>query len=341
VQSIYLQKEKAMNFNSIIGQPVLVGSLRRAVQENMVANGYIFCGPKGSGKSLAAAVFARALNCRAEGQDKPCGSCNSCRKFESDNHPNIEIIKPTGASIKIKQIREIISKVSKKPFESGYMVVIMDEADKMTQDAQDAFLKTLEEPPANTIFILLVQNNNALLPTVLSRCQVFYMRKVSTQQIETYLSENYNYDKEQISFAAVSANGIIGRAAEVLSNKELQDIRRLYVSLTTKIANNSYTELSAAAGELIENREAAERLLDFMLSWYRDILISKQDCEKQILVNSDNADVIVRQAEKLDENKLNRIIDAIKRTISYINHNVGTKNSIDSMLLNIMEVYNG
>jgi DNA polymerase-3 subunit delta' len=330
-----------MNFNSIIGQPVLVGSLKRAVREDMVANGYIFCGPEGSGKSLGAAVFARALNCRGEEQDKPCGSCISCRKFESGNHPNIEVIKPTGASIKIKQIREVIAKVSKKPFESGYKVLIMDDADKMTQDAQDAFLKTLEEPPANTIFILLAQNHNSLLPTVLSRCQVFNMRKVSTQQIEDYLLKNYNYDKEQISFAAVSANGIIGRAVEMLSNKELQDTRRLYVSLTAKIANNSYTELAAAAGELTENKEAADKLLDFMLSWYRDILISKQDCEKQVLVNSDNADIIVRQGLNLDEKKLNRIIDAIKRTISYINHNVGTKNSIDSMLLNIMEVYNG
>lgn len=330
-----------MDFNSILGQPVLVGSLRRVVQEDMVANGYIFCGPRGSGKSLIAAVFASALNCRSEEHNKPCGSCTSCRKFDSGNHPNIDIIKPTGASIKIKQIREIIAKVAKKPFESGYKVIILEEADKMTQDAQDAFLKTLEEPPANTIFILLVQNHNSLLPTVVSRCQIFYMRKVSTQQIETYLLENYNYDKEQINFAAVSANGIIGRAIEMLNNKELQELRLLYVSLISKIPNNSYTELSVAAGEITESREAAERLLDFMLSWYRDILINKQDCERQVLVNSDNADVIMRLGERLDENKLNRIIDVIKRTISYINHNVGTKNSVDSMLLNIMEVYNG
>ncbi|HYE11497.1 MAG TPA: DNA polymerase III subunit delta' C-terminal domain-containing protein, partial [Patescibacteria group bacterium] len=198
-----------------------------------------------------------------------------------------------------------------------------------------------EEPPANTIFILLVQNHNSLLPTVLSRCQIFYLRKVSTQQIEKYLTEHYNYDKEQITFAAAAANGIIGRAVEILSNKELQEARQNYVSFITKISNASYTELSTIAGDFADSRETAERLLDFMLSWYRDILISKQDCEKQVLVNSDNADVIVRQGEKLDESKLNRIIDAIKRTISYINHNVGTKNSIDSMLLNIMEVYNG
>ena len=330
-----------MNFNSILGQPVLLGSLKRAIQEDMVANGYIFCGPKGSGKKLAAAVFAKALNCRSKENNKPCDNCVSCKKVDSSNHPNIEIIKPTGASIKIKQIRELIAQVSKKPFESGFKVIILDEAEKMTLDAQDAFLKTLEEPPANTIFILLVQNHNSLLPTVVSRCQTFFMRRISTKQIESYLEENYNYDKEQISFAAVAANGIIGRALEMLNNQELQESRRLYVSLISKITNNSYTESSAAAGELVESREAAERLLDFMLSWYRDILISKQDCEKQVLVNSDNADIIMRQGEMLDENKLNRIIDVIKRTIIYINHNVGTKNSIDSMLLNIMEVCNG
>jgi DNA polymerase-3 subunit delta' len=211
----------------------------------------------------------------------------------------------------------------------------------MTQDAQDAFLKTLEEPPAYTIFILLVQNHNSLLSTVVSRCQVFNMRKISTQQIETYLLEHYSNDKEQIRFAAIAANGIIGRAIEILSNRELQDLRQLYVSLISKISNASYAELSANAGEFVESKAEAEGLLNFMLSWYRDILVCKQDCENHVLINSDNADIIESQGEKLDESKLNRIIDVIKRTISYINHNVGTKNSIDSMLLNIMEVYNG
>lgn len=330
-----------MNFDSIIGQPVLVGSLKRAVQEDKVANGYVFCGPKGSGKKLTAGVFASALNCRSMEDNKPCGTCTSCRKVESGNHPNIDVIRPTGASIKIKQVRELITRVAKKPYESGYKVVILEEADKMTQDAQDAFLKTLEEPPEQTIFILLVQNQNSLLPTVLSRCQVFNIRKISKQQIEKYLFENYKLDKEQITFAAASANGIIGRAIEILNNKELQDLRKLYVSLAGKFANGSYTEISMAAAELAESKAEAERLLDFMLSWYRDILIYKQNCEKQVLLNSDHADIIERQAQMLDENKLNRIIEIIKRTISYVNHNVGIKNSVDSMLLNIMEVYNG
>lgn len=330
-----------MNFNSIIGQSVLIGSLKRAVQQDMVANGYIFCGPKGSGKRLAAAVFARALNCRSQEHNRPCGDCTSCRKFDSGNHPNLEIIKPSGASIKIKQIREVISHVAKKPYESGYKVVIIEEADKMTQDAQDAFLKTLEEPPANTIFILLVQNHNSLLSTVVSRCQVFYMRKVPTQQIESYLTENYKYDRDQIVFAAVSANGIIGRAIDILNNKELQGTRRHYVSLVSKLAESSYTDMSAAAGELLESKESVENFLDFLLSWYRDLLICRQGCDRQILINSDNADIIEGQSQRLDENRLHRIIDVIKRTINYVNHNVGTKNSIDSMLLNIMEVYNG
>ncbi|MGB7606199.1 MAG: DNA polymerase III subunit delta' [Lutisporaceae bacterium] len=330
-----------MNFDSIIGQSVLAGSLKRAVKEDLVANAYIFSGSRGSGKSMAAEIFAKALNCRGEGVEKPCDNCTSCKKLESGNHPNIDIIKPSGASIKIKQIREVIAKVSKKPFENGYKVLIIDEADKMTQDAQDAFLKTLEEPPANTVFILLAENQNSLLPTVVSRCQVFYLKKVAKQQIESFLLEKFSYDIEQISFAATSANGIIGRAIEMLNDQELQKLRKLHVNFASNLNGGSYIELATAASELAVSKEEVVRFLDFMLSWYRDILIIKQGCEEQLLVNSDNADIIERQAEVLDEKRIYRIIDAIKRTISYVNHNVGIKNSIDSMILNIMEVYNG
>ncbi len=330
-----------MNFDSIIGQSVLAGSLKRAVKDDLVANAYIFCGSKGSGKSMVAEIFAKALNCKDEGVEKPCDNCTSCKKLESSNHPNIDIIKPSGASIKIKQIREVITKVSKKPFESGYKVLIIDEAEKMTQDAQDAFLKTLEEPPANTVFVLLAENQNSLLPTVVSRCQVFYLKKVSTQQIESYLLEKFSYDLDRISFAANTANGIIGRAIEMLNDQELQKLRKLHVNFVSCLNNGSYTELTAAASELAASKEDVVILLNFMLSWYRDILIIRQGCEEQLLVNSDNVDIIKRQAEVLDEKRIYRIIDAIKRTISYVNHNVGIKNSVDSMLLNIMEVYNG
>lgn len=330
-----------MNFDSIIGQSVLAGSLKRAVKEDLVANAYIFCGSKGSGKSMTANIFAKALNCRSEGSEKPCCSCTSCKKFDSGNHPNIDIIKPSGASIKIKQIREVIAQVSKKPFESGYKVLIIDDADKMTQEAQDAFLKTLEEPPANTVFILLAENQNSLLPTVISRCQVFFLKKVSKQQIEDYLMGKFSCDNDQINFAATYANGIIGIAIDMLNDQELQKLRKLHVNLASRLNSGSYIELTAAASELSAAKEDAVRLLDFMLSWHRDILITKQGCKEQLLVNSDNADIIKRQAGLLNEKRIYRIIDAIKHTISYVNHNVGIKNSIDSMLLNIMEVYNG
>lgn len=330
-----------MHFRSIIGQPVLVGSLMKALEQNMISNGYIFCGPKGSGKSITAEIFARGLNCRAEQSNKPCGECTSCKKFDSGNHPNLDIIKPSGASIKIKQIREVISNVSKKPYESGFKVVFIDEADKMTHESQDAFLKTLEEPPENTVFILLVENHHSLLPTVLSRCQIYFMSQVTKQQVEEVLSKQFDVDKNEIRFAATAANGIIGRAIEILSNKELQERRKLFASFAGRLSKASYTELSAASEDFLASRAQAEELLDYLLGWYRDVLICKQGCDPQLFVNTENADIIEQQAGLLTESKLYRIIDVIKQTISYVNHNVGTKNSIDSMLLNIMEVYNG
>ena len=182
-----------MAFNEIAGQRIIVESLKNAIENNMISNGYIFSGPKGCGKKLMACIFAMSLNCRSELQDKPCGSCNSCLRTKSGNHPNIDIVKPTGQSIKIKQIRQIISDVAKKPFESGYKVIIIENSEKMTHDAQDAFLKTLEDPPDNTVFLLIAQNHNLLLATIVSRCQVYQFKPLDRPEMKNFIISTYDF----------------------------------------------------------------------------------------------------------------------------------------------------
>ena len=334
-----------MNFNDIVGQRVIVESLRNAVINGMISNGYIFSGPKGCGKKFMAVIFSMALNCRGEAHDRPCGSCSSCIRTSNSNHPNLKLIKPTGQSIKIKQIREIISDTARKPFESGYKIIIIDGAEKMTIEAQDAFLKTLEEPPENTVFLLLAENHNLLLPTIVSRCQVFRIKPVDRMEMKSFIQARYDYPPMDVEAAVRHSKGIIGRALELLKDKENFKIRALYIDILDNVLSGNERDAILLAPETVEDKETAERFLDFSMSWFRDIMVMREcpKAFKDIIINIDSLDILSRHNLILTEDKLNSIMEIIKKTYIYVKHNVGIKNSIDGMLFNIAEVnsYNG
>lgn len=333
-----------MKFDDIIGQSVVVDSLRRSIAEDKVANGYIFHGPKGCGKKLTAFIFAAALNCKADKAEAPCEACSSCSRMKSGNHPNLDVVRPTGASIKIKQIRELISEVAKKPFENGYKIVILEDAEKMTQDAQDAFLKTLEEPPERTVFILLVENQYSLLPTIVSRCQVFPIKPVSRTEVEYFLKRHCQKPEDLIKLASACSNGIIGRAVQILQDEVYLKKRNGFVQIADLMLRGSGREASGISAETVDTRQDAEELLSFLLGWLRDIAVYRElgeDRAAELLINLDKLENIRYHSNFLTESKLNSIMDIMKKTKSYINHNVSIKNSIDGMLLNVSEVCNG
>lgn len=329
-----------MNFNGIAGQKVITESLRNAVRSNMISNGYIFSGPEGCGKKLMALIFAMAVNCTGQSGDKPCESCSSCIRTRSGNHPNIETVKPSGLSIKIKQIRQIISDTAKKPFESGYKVIIIENAEKMTHDAQDAFLKTLEEPPANTVFLLLAENHSFLLPTIVSRCQVYQFKPVPAKEMKDFLKAGYDFEPADIEAAVRHSKGIMGKALELLRDKEGFKGRTVYIDILEKALEGESGEAQLLASAAAESREEAERFIEFSLTWFRDIMILRESREayEQLVINIESIDRLSRHNSLLTEDKLNSIIEIIKNTVKYVRHNVGIKNSIDGMLFNIAEV---
>ncbi|MGE5677105.1 MAG: DNA polymerase III subunit delta' [Pseudomonadota bacterium] len=329
-----------MSFNDMAGQKVVIDSLRNAVKNNMISNGYIFSGSKGCGKKLMAFSFAMAINCTGEGNDKPCGSCSSCIRIKNGNYPNIELVKPTGLSIKIKQIRQIVTDTAKKPFESGYKVVIIDNAEKMTHDAQDAFLKTLEEPPLNTVFMLLAENASLLLPTIVSRCQVYQFKPVPQEEMKSFIRERYDFSDSDIEAAVRYSKGNTGTALELLQNKENLTVRALYIDILEKAMEGRAGEAQLLTAPIVETKEAAEKFLEFSLIWFRDILLIKElrGEDKQLVINIDSLDKLIRHNSVLTEVKLNSIIEIVRNAVRYVKYNVGIKNSIDGMLFNIAEV---
>lgn len=334
-----------MGFKDIAGQKVVVESLRNAIKNDMTANGYIFSGPKGCGKKLMAFNFAMALNCTGAAADKPCGICSSCIRTGSGNHPNVELVRPTGQSIKIKQIRQIISDTARKPFESGYKVIIMENAEKMTHDAQDAFLKTLEEPPANTVFLLLAENHNLLLPTIVSRCQVYQFKPVDRKEIKDFILKRYDYSPEEVEAAARHSKGTVGKALELLGEKEGYKDRESFMDILEKSLMGNGSDALLLASAAVPDKAEAEKFLEFSMVWFRDLMVFREGkgVHEQLIINIDSLDRLARHNSVLTEAKLNSIMDIIKNTARYVKYNVGIKNSIDGMLLNIAEVslYNG
>ena len=332
-----------MNFREIVGQGIIVNSLHAMIKEDKVSNGYIFCGPRGSGRTLITGVFAMALNCKEQDEERPCEKCSSCIKFLNGNHPNVDFIRPTGASIKIKQIRELIGDIAKKPYETGYKVVIIENADKMTHEAQDAFLKTLEEPPNNTVFVLETENYNLLQPTIVSRCQLYQIRKVSSCEMESYIRRHYDKSDYQIKLATINSNGIIGRARFILENDAYFKQRESFTRLLDFLMESKYIEASSSAAEMIETKADMAQFTEFLLGWFRDVMIYKESSTnmESLLLNMDKKDELEFYGRKLSDRDINSIMEIIKHTIRYVNSNVGIKNSLDLMLLNIMEVCNG
>ena len=329
-----------MDFKDIVGQEVLIQSLQNAIKEDMVANAYIFNGPIGSGRKTVAEVFARAINCR-DIEKKPCNHCSSCKKTIARTNPDIIYIKPSGNSIKIEQIRNIIANTSVRPYESSFRIIIIENGDKLTPESQDAFLKTLEEPEGNNIFILLTENYNTLLPTIISRCQVLNFLRISNEKMRLFLSEQGLGTTDEIKFAIAKSDGIIGRAIEILKSKDFRQHPKEYEELLEIVQEGNREEIFRLSESLIQNKEDGAKLLRFLLSFFRDILILKDVEDYEYIINQDiSPGVMERYSKKLGEESLFDIIDLVKQIIRSMDFNVNMKNSVDSLLLKILEVCN-
>lgn len=180
-------------FQNLIGNEKVKEILIKTIHTKSIIHSYLFTGIEGVGKSLFAREFAKAILCENE-ENTPCDKCKSCMQFENSNHPDFMIINPDGNSIKIEQIRFLIEKISEKPIISEYKVYIINDSDKMTMEAQNSLLKTLEEPPEYAVLILITSNESKLLNTIKSRCTKIFFNAIEDKKIEEYIKEHITKD---------------------------------------------------------------------------------------------------------------------------------------------------
>lgn len=243
-QALY-RKYRPTNFDEVVGQTHIIQTLKNAIVQNRIAHAYLFCGPRGTGKTSIAKIFAKTLNC-TNSQDAPCGVCENCKMAANGSHPDIIEI-DAASNNGVDEVRNLIDKVKYAPMQGKYKIYIIDEVHMMTSGAFNALLKTIEEPPAHVIFIFATTEPNKVLPTIISRCQRFDFNKVSIHDIKYRLSvvcknEGIEIDENGLMLIAQLADGGMRDALSILdqcvaycsSHIDVNDIRKIYGVVTSE-----------------------------------------------------------------------------------------------------------
>lgn len=284
-------------FEEIRGNTPLVEQLRRSAASGRSSHAYLFLGGAGAGKRLIANTFAKALQC--EGEKRPCDSCKSCHAFNHGNHPDVIYFQPlkNGKTYTIEDVREqLLETVDLKPFQYEKKIYIIEKADTLNIQSQNALLKTLEEPPAHAVFLLLAERAEAFLPTILSRVVVMKIRPLSAETIADYLMQAGHLAEESHILSAY-AQGRIGQALELVEDEGFREMRQDILGRLEALPSMSEGEAYLLAKDL-EGYKNDLRFLDIMELWYRDLLTAKSLREEGYLIQRDKKDAIFRAAKE-------------------------------------------
>ena len=344
------------DFADIIDQKQMKEHMQNALKTGKVSHAYIISGENESGKEYIAKIFAKALQCEhkenRDGYEEACNECHSCVQALSDNHPDIITItheKPN--SIGVDDIREKLrDDVVIRPYESNYKIYIIPEGEKMTPAAQNALLKTLEEPPSYIVIIILTNNINAFLPTITSRCIVLPMKPVQDDSIKKYLMEECHVVDYKAMLCASFARGNVGKALELASNGRFDDLKNGTIELVSKLKNLEIHDMMDRVHELLapseENEKsskkgidmhALEDFMDVLLFLFRDLLVFKATGEDEHLIFTDKLSYIRDVTRSCTYDGINRIINDMEIARNRINSNVNIDLALELMLLGIKE----
>ena len=325
-------------FTEIIGHEQIKEHLQNAITLDKISHAYILNGSEASGKMMLAEAFATALQCEAEGE-KPCMECRSCKQAKDHNHPDIIYVsheKPN--TISVEDIRvQINNDIGIKPYSSRYKIYIVDEAEKMNQQAQNALLKTIEEPPAYAVILLLTTNADSFLPTILSRCVSLNLKAVKADVIETYLMKKYQIPDYQANICAAFSQGNVGKAIQLASSEEFGELKASVLQLMKRVSDIDVSEMAAAVKQISEYKLSINDYFDLMMIWFRDILYLKATNDVNGLIFKDEIYDIKNQAAKHSYQGIEKIIQALETAKIRISANVNFDLVIELLLLTIKE----
>lgn len=333
-QALY-RKYRPSNFDEVVGQQPIIQTLKNAIVQNRIAHAYLFCGPRGTGKTSIAKIFAKMLNCEDE-SNKPCGKCTNCKMVQNGSHPDIIEI-DAASNNGVDEVRNLIDKVKYAPMQGKYKVYIIDEVHMMTAGAFNALLKTIEEPPAHVVFILATTEPNKVIPTIISRCQRFDFNKVSQKDIEKRLSivckeEKIEIDPEAISLIAQLADGGMRDSLSILdqciaycsSNITVDNVREIYGVLTTsdtgKLFEHLYAhEVDALIQQIQECSDKGmdlKRLTSDFITLLKESIILDYSSNSQLVSNTHKEVIekyLLKSPSPFRFNVLNELMDVFNK----------------------------
>lgn len=326
------------SFKDVVGHKNIINYIRNAVSNDKVSHAYILNGERGSGKKLLANLFAMSLLCEKGGPD-PCNQCHSCKQAESGNHPDIiRVTHEKPNSISVDDIRmQVNHTVDIKPYQGPYKVYIIPQADLMTVQAQNALLKTIEEPPEYAVFLLLTENAEMLLPTINSRCVMLKLRNIKDTLIKKYLMEKLQIPDYKADMCAAFAQGNMGRAIMLANSEHFNEIREEAVQLLKYIHEMELSEIVTAVKNITVYKLEITDYLDIIMIWYRDVLLYKATKEIDKVVFKDQIPFIKEQAKKSSYEGIELILKSIENAKARLKANVNFDLVMELLFLTIKE----
>ena len=324
------------DLRDILGNETLKEHFKTAVQHGKVSHAYIIEGEKGSGKKMLAEAFAKILQCEQE-KEEACGECTSCIQMEHRDHPDvIRVIHEKPNVISVKEMREqVVNTIEVKPYKGPYKIYIIDEAEKMNNAAQNAILKTIEEPPPYAVLLLLTTNRGAFLPTILSRCILLTVKPVPERDIKNYLVDSLHIPKETAEFCAEYSMGNIGKAKDVALSEEFMEKRDFMVSVLRDIHDTEDFEIVEKVKSLKKWKDSIDECIDIILMWFRDILLFKVINQDKNLIFKEYYSIIKKQSEILTLEGIEDILKYIDQTRLRMKANVNFDTSLELLLIEI------
>ena len=326
------------SFKDVVGHKDILKYISSAVENNRVSHAYILNGERGSGKRMLANLFATTLLCET-GDSEPCGKCHSCKQAESGNHPDIiRVTHEKPNSISVDDIRtQVNNTVDIKPYQGPYKVYIIPQADMMTPQAQNAILKTIEEPPSYAVFLLLTENAETLLPTINSRCVMLKLRNIKDTLIKKYLMENLEIPDYKADMCTAFAQGNMGRAIMLANSDHFNEIREEAVQLLKHISEMELNEIVAAVKNISVYKLEITDYLDIIMIWYRDVLLYKATKEIDKVVFKDQLQSIKEQARKSSYEGIELILESLEKAKARLKANVNFDLVMELLFLTIKE----
>lgn len=326
------------SFKDVVGHKDILRYISSAVENNRVSHAYILNGERGSGKKMLANLFAMTLLCET-GDNEPCGKCHSCKQAESGNHPDIiRVTHEKPNSISVDDIRtQVNNTVDIKPYQGPYKVYIIPQADMMTPQAQNAILKTIEEPPSYAVFLLLTENAETLLPTINSRCVMLKLRNIKDTLIKKYLMENLEIPDYKADMCTAFAQGNMGRAIMLANSDHFNEIREEAVQLLKHISEMELNEIVAAVKNISVYKLEITDYLDIIMIWYRDVLLYKATKEIDKVVFKDQLQSIKEQARKSSYEGIELILESLEKAKARLKANVNFDLVMELLFLTIKE----